>query len=239
VIVVDNASKDLDPLPKEFPQVRWVRNEKNLGWGAANNQGMRLSQGKVLVLLNPDIELFSSSLTILWKFFLNSQISPKQLGPVGGKLLFPNGDAQPSCGPFPHLLNLLWRLILPPVRRRYYLRLPQQAPLPVDWVTGAFMAIQREVLQNLGGFDTDFFLYYEDVDLCLRAKKEGLITYYVPTALAYHHNPHAIRHNSNTELQRIIQDSRVLYFKKHRPGWEAWVLEKLNKTERGFRRAQY
>jgi hypothetical protein len=225
-IVVDNASQELEALVKEHPEVTWLRNQTNVGLATAVNQGAAATKGEILVFLNPDAELLPDALQELHAFF--SGQPARRLGPVGGKLLFSDNSTQPSCGPFPCLLGMLWRRLLPPTRRKYYLRLPDRGACPVDWVTGAFLALRRSVFEELGGFDSGFFLYYEDVDLCIRARQKGYPACYLPAARAYHHHPHAARATPDPRLQRIIQDSRLLYFRKHRPTWEYRALEQVS-----------
>ena len=229
IIIVDNASPNGPPPPNGFRRARWIYNRKNVGWAAAINQGVQESSGEILLLLNPDTELLPSSLNAFLRFFEDRK--SLRLGPVGGKLLFPNGDLQPSCGPFPHLGNLLWRLPLRPRVRRCYLSVSASAPMRAHWVSGAFMTIRRRAFDELGGMDAGFFLYYDDTDFCFRAQEAGLATYYLPEAAAYHHNPHCLRKNADSRLESIIQGSRLLYFKKHRPRWESWVLGQLQKWE--------
>jgi len=229
-IVVDNASQGMAALPEEHPEAVWLFNKENLGWGAAINQGAAKSHGEVLVFLNPDAELLPDALQKLQDFFTHRK--DERLGPVGGKLLFSDGTVQPSCGPFPDLFSMLWRrLFLPPIRRKNYFRLPEKEACPVDWVSGAFMAVRRAVFEEMGGFDKDFFLYYEDVDLCMRAARKGYTARYLPEARAFHHHPHAARTAPDPRLQRIIQDSRGRYFRKHRPAWESWALSGLHYME--------
>jgi len=179
-IVVDNASRNVDSLVKEHPGVAWIRNQANVGLGSAINKGASQSRGEILIFLNPDAELLPDSLRKLHDYF--SERAAERLGPVGGKLLFSDGKAQPSCGPFPCLLGMLWRYLLPPTQRKYYLRLPERGACPVDWVTGAFLAVRRSVFDELGGFDRNFFLYYEDVDLCIRARYKGYPARFLPEA---------------------------------------------------------
>ena len=91
---------------------------------------------------------------------------------AGGELPFFDGAAQPSCGPFPTLAGTLWRLALPKnIRKNNLLPLEADGPQAVDWVTGAFMGFSRELFERVGGFDEDYFMYYEDVDFCLRARR--------------------------------------------------------------------
>ena len=107
-IVVDNASVTLEDLPLQFPKTHWIKNQENLGWGKAVNQAFLHARGEILILLNPDAELMPKSLVLTRLFFAEKDRG--DMGPVGGRLLFSNGEVQPSCGPFPHLANLLWRL---------------------------------------------------------------------------------------------------------------------------------
>ncbi len=227
VIVVDNASSNLQDIDSNIvSSLRWIYNSDNLGWAKANNQGVRQSSADIIVLLNPDAELKAGALLPVWRFFQSNVMA----GPVGGKLLFSDGRTQASCGPFPNLGNLLLRLPLPPIMRRYYLTDPKRLSR-VDWVSGAFMALRRELWNKLQGLDERFFLYYEDVDLCFRAYREGHSAVYLPEAEAYHHAPHALRKDADRRLSLIIQESRMQYFKKNRPGWEAQALSCLHKIE--------
>ena len=228
-IVVDNASENAGSLQAQFPAVTWLQNDTNVGFGSAINQGAAESGGDILVVLNADVELLPDSLRSLDRFFAEKE--GLSAGTVGGKLLFPDGRIQPSCGPFPTLFGLLWRRALPPVKRKYYLRSPDSAA-PVDWVTGAFFAVRHSVLREIGGFDPGFFLYYEDADFCLRARLMGHPTYFLPAAAAYHRHPYAVRAKPDPQLKKIIQTSRLLYFAKHRPAWEVWALKGLQLLER-------
>lgn len=224
VIVVDNASARAPDGIESPPGTVWIRNGDNRGFGAAVNQGAARSGGAVLVALNADIEFHPGALQALHGFFRDN--AAERLGPVGGRLLFPDGRPQPSSGPFPTLAGLLWRRLLPPVSRKYYLREP--GPGPVDWVTGAFLAVRRPVFEELGGFDEGFFLYYEDVDLCLRARERGYPAHFRPEAAACHRHPLAARAAPGPELRRVIRESRLRYFRKHRPSWESRLLERLD-----------
>ncbi len=228
-IVVDNASED--PPGPGLPADRLIRNDTNEGWANAVNRGAAASRGRRLLLLNPDAELVPGALDALRGFFARP---PADLGPVGGRLLFSDGRSQPSCGPFPTLATLVSRLPLASTRRPYYLWRDWAGaqPVPVDWVTGAFLAVERALFDELGGIDPDFFLYYDDVDFCLRARRLGRRAYYLPTAVAYHHHPLAGRAGRSAQLAEIIRRSRRRYFSKHRPGWEGRVLDGLAAAER-------
>jgi len=150
---------------------------------------------------------------------------------AGGELPFFDGAAQPSCGPFPTLAGTLCRLALPKnIRKNNLLPLEADGPQAVDWVTGAFMGFSRELFERVGGFDEDYFMYYEDVDFCLRARRAGAQSYFLPSAKAVHVDPHSARSEVPDWLRREIRYSQVAYFRKHRPGWEHGAIRALNQA---------
>jgi GT2 family glycosyltransferase len=100
-----------------------------------------------------------------------------------------------------------------------------------DWVTGSFMLTRKSVMEELGGLDEKYFIYYEDVDYCLRAKKEGWSTYYFRETAACHLNPHAIS-KRNPLIEQEIQRSRLTFFKKNKSIISYYILSLLTKLIR-------
>lgn len=227
VIVVDNASVDKTmKIITGISDIHVLRNDKNLGFSHAINQAAAASRGKILVALNQDSYIQSDSLELIHAFLVSR--SPAV---IGGALTFPDATYQPSCGPFPTLAGTLWRKLLPRDRRKSYLFTPQgDEPAKVDWVTGAFLACTRETFERIGGFDEDYFMYYEDVDFCMRARKAGIPTYFLPAAKAVHVDPHSARKDVPVWLQREIRRSQMAYFRKHRPAWEYRAIRGLNRA---------
>jgi GT2 family glycosyltransferase len=141
---------------------------------------------------------------------------------VGYALRNRDGTVQPSVGRFPNLLRTLAGLLRPRQTRKYR-RMAGVAPGPVDWVTGACMAIRSEALRRAGGMDEEFFLYYEEVALCQRMRALGLAVEYDPAVEVVHGHPLQGRRLSPA-LRLITRHSQLLYFRKFTPGWQFRVL---------------
>ena len=224
-IVVDNASADQTAaIAGKAAGVRVLRNENNLGFSRAVNQAAAASRGKVLVVINQDLYLQPGSLKILSEFLSSKDVL------AGGALTYSNGAPQPSSGPFPTLAGTLWRLLLPRRIRKYDLNGSSGRARPVDWVTGAFVAFPRALFDKIGGFDEDYFMYYEDADYCLRAREAGFPSYFLPSAQAVHVAPYSDRGDAPDWLRQEIRRSQVTFFRKHRPEWETCAIRALNRA---------
>jgi GT2 family glycosyltransferase len=193
VIVVDNASHDdsVAMVRAEFPQVRLLANPTNRGFSGGNNDGIRLSRGRTLLLLNPDTEMQPGALAAL----LATLDGAPDVGMVGPRLLNSDGSTQPSRRRFPTLATALLEStpLQPyfpdhPLLRRYYLAdQPEDQEHDVDWITGACMLVRRSVIEQVGGFDEGYFMYSEELDLCRRIKRAGWRIVYQPAAVVIHH----------------------------------------------------
>jgi GT2 family glycosyltransferase len=175
--------------------------------------------------MNPDVFICSKSLRPMVEFMVEH---PK-IGIMGCKLLNVDDSLQYSKGPFATLFSILSRGILPRPMRKYDFSGYDKIG-PCDWVTGAFMLIQRDLFEKIGYFDENYFLYYEDMDFCLQAKRLGWECYYFPQIAAYHVNPHARRKISplnGLEIERANQNSRIYFFKKNRGAISYWIVRLL------------
>ncbi len=222
VIVVDNASTDgsLDMLRAEFLGVTLVANADNLGFPAANNQGLAAARGRLVMTLNPDTEVVGDALARLIAY-LDAHLDVGALGP---QLLNLDGSIQSSRRRFPTLITALfestWLQGIAPrgVLRRYTMDdAPADATHEVDWVTGACIVVRREALEAVGGFDERFFMYSEELDWCRRIKRAGWKIVYLPEAKVIHH---AGKSSDQAVAARHIhfQTSKVRYFQKYH-GW--------------------
>lgn len=223
-VVVDNASVDETPsICRKTPGVRLLRNDANLGFSRAVNQAAAACRGGTLVVINQDLHLEPGALRHIHEFLSANDAL------VGGALAFEDGRRQPSYGPFPTLIGTLGRLALPREIRKYELAAPPSSGArPVDWLTGAFIGFRRSLFERLGGFDEDYFMYYEDADFCLRARRAGVRSYFLPSAKAVHLHPYSSRRDAPDWLRREIRLSQIAYFRKHRPRWEQEALRLLN-----------
>ena len=220
LVVVDNHSSDgsADMVEREFPAARLIRAASNLGFARATNLGLRESRGSLLLLLNPDTEVLGNALVTMADFL----DTHRRVGVVGPSLLYPDGRPQHSAFRFPTLwmsfldfFPLNHRLANSRLNGRY--RVPHNhGPLAVDHPLGAAMMVKREALEEIGPLDESFFMYCEEVDWCLRAKRRGWQIYQIPSAQIVHHvgqSAAQFREAMLVELHR----SRYLLFRKHYP----------------------
>jgi GT2 family glycosyltransferase len=228
VVVVDNFS---DPHPaahqlRRLSGVSLRRWRRNRGFARAVNEGVRLSRGDWVLLLNPDVTLSPG--------FLDDALAragrladETDVGVVGFGLRNPDGSRQLSTGPFPTLVSTLARLLLPRRRRKY------SEPPPsgrVDWATGCCLLVRRECWDQLGGLDPAFFLYYEDVDLCRRARDAGWSVRHEPRLWVVHHRPlHGRRVPAHLRL--ITRHALLTYATKHWPNWQRQLLTGIIRLE--------
>lgn len=216
VIVVDNGSQDgsREEVKKKFPFVHLIENKKNLGFAKAANQGLEKASGKYLLLLNPDTQVKHGAIERLVSFME----SHPEVGVVGGQLLNSDGSRQNSIANFPSLATELFnknllRWFFPtrfPGKERDYLE-----PIEVDSVIGACMMVRRDVLEQVGSFDEDYFLFLEETDWCYRIKRKGWKVFHLPQAEIIHFQGKSAE-NEMAKAKIEYYHSRYLFFKKHR-----------------------
>jgi GT2 family glycosyltransferase len=237
LIVVDNASRDgaADMVARDFPDARLVRSPVNLGFAAGNNVGFKMARGDYVLLLNPDALPEPGAIAQS----LARMAAQPRAGLGGGRLLDSDGRLQPSARRFPSLLNeflALSGLAARYPKSRLFGRFdrtwadPERAA-PVDWVPGAFTLIRRAVLEEVGMFDERFFLYYEEVDLCRRARDAGWQVWYWPDIVVDHIGGVSSRSVDSLEMsasgaQLVLwrMRSALLYYRKHHGRLMAWLV---------------
>jgi N-acetylglucosaminyl-diphospho-decaprenol L-rhamnosyltransferase len=205
---------------------RWGRNR---GFGRAVNEGVRLSLGRWVLLLNPDVTVGDDFLDGVLALADRLDCDEPGVGIVGLGVRNDDGSRQPSTGPFPTLLGTLARLLLPRARRKCHLLSPKKSQA-VPWATGCCLLVRRRVLDELGGFDPDFFLYYEDVDLCRRAREHGWSVRYEPGLQAVHHHPLHER-AVGPYLRLLTRHALLTYAAKHWSRWQFGLLARLVRAE--------
>jgi GT2 family glycosyltransferase len=232
IIVVDNASKDgIKELVKRFDkkyQIRLLENKTNVGFGRANNQGMKASSGKYILLLNTDTLIKNRATE---KMFSWMELHPK-VGVASCALLNNDGSMQETGGYFPSLIRVFsWmtiqdiplvdNLIHPfhPMRSKYFRKGEAfyKEEKELDWVKGAFFLIRRKVVDKIGYFDKDYFMYTEEVEYCYRIKNAGWKIYFVPTVSVTH-----LGGASGIGSESVIKEFQgvKLFYKKHYPPWQ-------------------
>jgi GT2 family glycosyltransferase len=228
VVVVDNASEDnsREMVKRLFPRVRLLVNKRNVGFGEGNNAALPHTTGRYVLFLNSDTEVTEGALAAMARF----ADSQPDIGILGPKLLNGDGSLQYSCRRYPNLGTGFFRNT--PLGRLFphnrfttdylYQDWDHNTPRDVDWVSGAALMIRRTLLDQIGGFDTTFFMYCEDVDLCWRAnhaplEEEGCPTWrvtYFPDAVIYH----LIGKSTDIVPTRMTYEfhrSQYIFYKKH------------------------
>lgn len=222
--VIDNASHDGSGamVGKDFPWVHLIQNERNTGFASANNQAIRMSQGRYVLLLNPDTKVSIGAMQALIEFM---EATPAA-GAAGSRLINADGTLQPSCHPRPTLVRELWRLLHLDLFYAYAIykmaSWSSTQPRLVDVVQGASMLIRREVLAQTGSLDTDYFIYSEEVDLCYRIQQAGWAIYWVPQSVVVHYGGQSTQQVAAEMFLRLYQ-GKVLYFRKNRGGLAASI----------------
>ncbi len=222
LLAVDNASTDHSAaiLRESFPCEVFIRNEDNVGFGRANNQLLEHVRSEYVLLLNTDA--FVSPDTIA-KTVAYMDAHPK-CGILGVRLTGSDGDLQPSRRSFPTPLNTFLRrtgllrwLDLPATRQD--LEEDHATEAECDWVPGCYYLVRRAVLDDVGLFDPRFFLYFEEVDHCRRAREAGWTVTYLPSTSVVHLGGESAKSVANLTQGRQISvlqiESELLYMRKH------------------------
>lgn len=227
IIVVDNGSTDGSrelvqsgkrKVDKEL-KIILIENRENVGYGKANNQGIKVAQGEVILLLNSDIKVRGDAIEKLYAFV---KAHPKSF--AGGKLFNEDGSAQPSCGPFYSLPVVFFMLFL----KGDALGLTRYSPdriRVVDWVSGACLAGFKKVFLDTELFDEGIFMYMEEIDLLYRAAKKGYTTLFTPDATFIHTG--AASSGSRKEPVLNIYRGLLYFYRQHRSIMELGVLKLL------------
>jgi GT2 family glycosyltransferase len=241
-IIVDNCSRDgsADMVRAEFPWVHVVESKENLGFGRANNLAFESARGRYVVLLNSDAFLCADTLSLS----LEKMESDPTVGLASGRLVGRDGVLQPSARMFPSPMRQF--LVISGLadrfpRSRFFGQADRtwadpMEPAEVDWVPGAYSIIPAKILNEHGFFDPRFFLYYEEVDLCLRIKNAGYKVMYWPEIKVVHVGGESSRQiktlemsQSGAQLVSWRMRSTLLYYRKHK-GSHAFVVRWLEAT---------
>jgi GT2 family glycosyltransferase len=221
IFVVDNNSSDgsMAYLKRRFPKVRFIENTRNVGFGKANNQAIRLARGKYTLLINPDTLIKENTLRVL---FEHMEQHP-ETGAAGCKILNPDGSFADESRrtvptPWSALAKVLGLAAIFPRSQRfagYYMNwLSEDTPSQVPVISGSFMFFRTEVLKELDGFDERFFMYGEDIDLCYRLTQRGMQIDYVPSTSIIHYKGESTK-KDNIDYIIVFNKAMYQFFDKH------------------------
>ena len=221
IFVVDNNSSDAsaEMVKEKFSTVKLITSDKNLGFAKANNLALKKATGEYILILNPDTEIFTDTLQQSIEFM---QGNP-QCGIMGCKMLFDNNKLQPSVRRFPNFWPIFLMFIKAPkilknikaINNYMATDFNYEKEQEVDQIMGAYMFTRKEVIDKIGYFDERFFIWFEEVDLCLRNKKSGWKTMYNPEVTIIHHGGKSFSQQKFITNQKLFFKSAMKYFLKN------------------------
>lgn len=218
IYLVDNNSHDgtCDAVEQQYPDVKVIRNQDNKGFGAANNIAIRLSDAKYVFCLNTDTLLINNAIKVLYDYMENN----KNVGACGGQLYDKEMNVTCSVGNFPSILRIFfqfgglkylfpnyWKEKISPAKS-----LTSNTCTPVDYICGADIFFRKSVLDTIGLFDENIFMYGEESDICLRIKKFGSEVMFIPNSEIIHL---CGKSSVNINKQKICLKSLLYWYKKN------------------------
>ncbi|MCP4370266.1 MAG: glycosyltransferase family 2 protein [Deltaproteobacteria bacterium] len=220
VIVVDNASYDgSDDLVRvEYPSVRFIQSNENLGFAKANNLGYQYASGSNLLFLNPDTEIIDHAIKTMYSHLHTMP----DAGAIGCKLLNTDLSLQTSCiQPYPTVMNQVFdieflKVLFPKLKLWGMQPLFHNNARPdeVEVISGACIMVKRDVFNEVKQFSTDYFMYSEDLDLCYKINQAGYKTYYVGTAHIIHHGGGSTNKKQNNFSAVLMRESIFKFLEK-------------------------
>lgn len=221
IVVVDNASADdtVQAIRARWPDVRVLEAGGNLGFARANNLGIRATRSEFVLLLNPDTVVPPGAIPTLVR---GLAVHPEAAA-AGPRLIDASGFPELSFGWTISPLGELRQKVLGSLHRRHVRRVVRRVDHwareagPRAWVSGACLLVRREDLEAVGLLDERYFMYTEDVDLCVSLRKRGREILFVPQSEILHLRGRSGQHNPATERMRRL--SQIAYYEKHHPRW--------------------
>lgn len=234
LIVVDNSQKKMvnPDLKKIFPIVKYIKTQKNKGFGAGNNIGAKVAQGEYLFFLNPDTKVFKNTIEQLVNAFKQDTsiavVAPLILDKNKNPYLVQGTKTQtPFAAMFSHSAI---HTIFPnnPIATRYFLKnWNRKNEINVSVVPGSAFMIKRDIFEKIGGFDEQYFLYFEETDLCLQIERQRLKLVIQPKAYVIHL---AGKSTQSINRKQILAQSRFYYFKKNFGTFPALLVEFVSRV---------
>jgi GT2 family glycosyltransferase len=223
IILVDNNSSDnsVEMISRRFPEVKLIVNEENIGFGRGNNKGNKIAKGEFVFLLNSDAYLISDAIHVFFEFMKDHKNS--KVAVVGGELLSGQDFETVSYGNLPSVMEYFSYLGFKHIYKNYFIQKLASGIVNKDsthkvvgYVNGADMFIRKEIFDRLGGFDEEFFLYFEETELSYRVRKLGYVSMVIPEVTIIHlvsfYRDTFSKYNY--DKLKIYSKSRFLYFKK-------------------------
>ncbi len=241
VIVVDNAStdgsvKEISNFKSQISNLKIIQNDRNLGFAAGNNVGIKMAKGRYVLLLNSDTEVTKDAIILMLDFM---DAHPK-VGVSTCKLVLPDGSMDPAChrgfptpwAAFTYMIGLEKLFPHSHLFAQYHQRYKNLLERhEIDSPSGAFFLVRQEVINNVGMLDEDYFMYGEDLDWAYRIKQAGWQIWFYPKASVLHRKRQSGRANVDAQLRRQTQkyfyQTMELFYKKHYGHRYGWIVTQL------------
>jgi len=233
VIVVDNNSEDdskefLTRFVEKRKNFKVIFNRENLGFAKANNLGLKKAKGEYILFLNPDTEILSGALEKAVKIMDKN----KKVGAFTGQLVGIDNKPQTNIRPFPSfffIFSLFFsfqKIFSFCPYYKYYLgkKFDYSKSSFCQQIAGAFLMVRRKILDEIGSFDENFHIWFEDVDLCYRIKKHGWKNYYSPEVKVLHYGGESFKQLMPFCKRKLFAQSALYYVKKHFSKKEYFIL---------------
>ncbi len=216
-------------LGGEHPNLQVIFNEKNVGFSKANNQGLQKAKGKYVLFMNPDMELVENTPKLLYDYMEGkSDVSASTC-----QLQYGDGHRQPNIKRDPSFLSQLWILYKlhhfwqPWFLKKYLAKDFDYAhEQEVEQIMGAFVFIRRDIMLKIGGWSEDYFIWWEDLDLCKRLRKLGEKIMYTPISRVIHYEGRSFTQQLSLIKQKQFNRGMLIYFKKYH-NWLVWLILKI------------
>jgi len=225
ILVSDSNSSDgtVEMVKQEFPQVKLLDNQQNLGFSKGNNVAIKQSVGRLVLLLNADTEVRSDTLDVSIKYMDDHS----EVGAMGCKVLLPNGELDKACRrKFPNPANAFLRLFGFRKFSDYNIDTPIDAEIEVDSIMGAYFLIRKSVIDQIGLLDEEFFMYGEDLDWCWRIKEKGFKVMYYPKAEITHYKYGASKSIPFRTI-KWAHDAMKIFYRKHYASKYFWIFNQF------------
>lgn len=221
IVVVDNASEGFDRVAfgAEFGDVRLIANQDNAGYAKGNNQAFEIAGGDYVLLLNPDTRVTEGAIETLVRFMG----SHPDAGAAGAKLVRPNGSVDKSVRSFPYPGPVAWECLglsrLFPANRTFgayrMTHFAYDTEAKVDQPMGSCLIVSRKALDDIGGFDEQFPIFFNEVDWLFRARQQGYEVYFTPDSVIIHEGGAGTKQAGRRRMIRESHDSMIRFYRKH------------------------
>lgn len=224
IIVVDNHSSDesCTMIHQKFPSIKLIENKDNIGFSKANNQGVAVAEGKYVLILNPDTVIAEDTIEKVL-YFADQQENP---GAIGVRFIDGTGNFLPECKRNIPTIEIASRKLMGDSKKYYANQIKEEDVSKVEVITGAFMLLKRAIYNSVGGFDEDYFMFGEDIDLSYKLLNKGFQNYYYGASTIIHYKGESTV-KDKSYLKNFYGAMEIFYGKHFKSNTASRLLSKI------------